>query len=155
MGAESATHPLPLQKAPSCFCHLVGELIEEILGQSSDVRLRVDEQHRHLAHLPLHFHHVLQDQVRHHQPRCPPHLLSWVSETRNKSSSQRSRTPLYLKADMKARCKDLLFYSMLFRKQLEGYSDLKTGVRDNGRLVGRFQKATSAPSVHLELIRTR
>lgn len=30
-----------------------------------------------------------------------------------------------------------MFYSMPFRKQLKGYFELKAGVRDNGRLVGK------------------
>lgn len=67
--------------------HLVGKLTEEVLGQSSDVRRGVDEQHSHLAHLALHLHHVLQDQEGHHQPCCFPHLLSWVPEARNTISS--------------------------------------------------------------------
>ena len=79
-----------LKAAPTS--HLVGELIEEVLGQGSDLRGRVDEQHGHLAHLPLHLHHVLQDQVGHHQPGCFPHLLSGVPETKNEICVIRTKT---------------------------------------------------------------
>lgn len=74
------------EAAPTSY--LVGKLIKEVLGQGSDLRSGVDEQHGHLAHLPLHLHHILQDQVGHHQPGCFTHLLGRVPEARNEISSQ-------------------------------------------------------------------
>lgn len=85
---ETSTRlPVPRQQVLSHpTSHLVGELVEEVPGQSSDLRGRVNEQHSHLAHLPLHLHHVLQDQVGHHQRGCFPHVLRGVPEARDEIS---------------------------------------------------------------------
>ena len=79
--------PVPRQQALSHpTSYFVGELVEEVLGQSSNLRGRVDEQHGHLTHLPLHLHHVFQDQVSHHQRSCFPHVLRGVPEARDEIS---------------------------------------------------------------------
>lgn len=85
--------------------HLVGKFAEKIPSQTHNFLFRVNEQSSHLTHLPLYFHHVFENQVRHHQPSCLPHTLTGVPQPKRKiqlhreptghlAPSQRTKSPI-------------------------------------------------------------
>eukprot|EP00959_Pyramimonas_sp_CCMP1952_P260624 5449382-Pyramimonas_sp.AAC.1 len=65
---------------------LARELVHEEAREVGNARLGVLQLEHHLRHVPLHLHHVVQDQVRQHQHRVVPHL--WNSRSVGQSVGQ-------------------------------------------------------------------
>lgn len=62
--------------------YLGRQLVEEVEGQAGNVRLRVDEQHSHLADLAFHLEHILKDQLGENCHSGLPHRWNFITEPR-------------------------------------------------------------------------